>query len=1030
MSLHQLVISAFDALTRYSIHHPRRIVLLAVLFTLGIAPGLMRLKLRTDGHALVDRNAPEVRYDQSIRDQFGVQDQIVVLIRANHPDGIFNPVTLNLVGELTTEFQLINGVRAANVISLATEHGFRTRPGTLIFQTFLETPRQTPQQLEELRDDLRRIELYTGTIVSYDYKSTAILIGAPPGLDRTKLYQTILDVIAAKGKLPDDLAVTGAPVAEALLGIHILEDLGVPRAWLGTSTRAPTETSRWKWPSSFYELRLLIARRIGLVPVAMALMALIFFLSFRTLAATFLPMLEVGASLIFIFGFMGYTHVPVYLTIAVVPVLLTAMAVTDEIHIFSRYFASLRERPEANHIELVRTTMEEMCCPVVNTSLTTAIGFVSFAFSPLRPVQAFGIFTGIGVMFCLVWSLSVMPALLVLIDPKWFRPAAWRRAYVLGAQTALPAHELHPLTPSLSPTGGEGARRAGEGAAPVVQGRSARRKSGHSLPVKNQRGEGQPTADTPANLQARRPSSPQPSPLSEGGEGADTDSLKAYRRAPSPAGAESSLFGSLGTWVVRYRYLVLVVTAVMIALTPFGLRRLVIQDSWIDGFDPDSDFSRTTRLVNEQYRGIHLLYVSLDAGKVWRGTMPAGNVTLIRSVLTADAATNAQEWAGCWLNVSLEAPPIDGSTNAVVLHAWRSTIESATVVGNELILRTQYRDEKASFWTALPQVKTVHYDIISQPHLQPELLRTIAELDRYIEDRRQYKVGSVLSPADYVATTRFMVRPNEPGSRRMPADAIEAKLMFDYYRIVRGPEQLRQMVDTNYARSLLAVFLKEANFVDTAKLMRDIRAYERERLAPKGIKLGFAGDTAVSQSLIQSIVTTQLQSLLGSLLGILAVTSLLGRSLRWGIYCVVPSALAVLINFAVMGWFGIPLGVATSMFAGMTLGIGVDFAIHLLEGFGFARARGLSPEAALRESMARTGPAVLINTLAVSLGFGVLAISQVPANARLGELTILGLVDCLVASLALLPVLLIWWPLKTAPTRNSDTNQTPSMTGN
>src|SRR6185436_12746977 len=156
-----------------------------------------------------------------------------------------------------------------------------------------------------------------------------------------------------------------------------------------------------------------------------------------------------------------------------------------------------------------------------------------------------------------------------------------------------------------------------------------------------------------------------------------------------------------------------------------------------------------------------------------------------------------------------------------------------------------------------------------------------------------------------------------------------------------GQPRLRQIVDTNYWQSLTTVFLKDANFQDTAQLMRDLRAYERERLAPKGIKLGFAGDVAVSQSLIKGIVTTQLQSLFWSLAGIYAVTALLGRSLRWGIYCVLPSALAVLINFAVMGWMNIPLGVATSMFAAMTLGIGVDFATHLLEGYSLARGRGL-----------------------------------------------------------------------------------------
>jgi predicted RND superfamily exporter protein len=194
--------------------------------------------------------------------------------------------------------------------------------------------------------------------------------------------------------------------------------------------------------------------------------------------------------------------------------------------------------------------------------------------------------------------------------------------------------------------------------------------------------------------------------------------------------------------------------------------------------------------------------------------------------------------------------------------------------------------------------------------------------------------------------------------------------------------------------------------------MDDLRGYEREHLAPKGIKLGFAGDVAVSQALIRGIVATQMQSLIWSLVGIFAVTSLFGGSWRWGFYCLLPSVLAVLIKFAVMGWADIPLGVATSMFAAMTLGIGVNCAIHLLEGFRHARAAGASPAEALSRSLSLTGPPALINTLAVSLGFGVLMLSQVPANARLGLLVVLGLVNCFIVSLVLLPVLLHWWPLK------------------
>jgi predicted RND superfamily exporter protein len=115
---------------------------------------------------------------------------------------------------------------------------------------------------------------------------------------------------------------------------------------------------------------------------------------------------------------------------------------------------------------------------------------------------------------------------------------------------------------------------------------------------------------------------------------------------------------------------------------------------------------------------------------------------------------------------------------------------------------------------------------------------------------------------------------------------------------------------------------------------------------------------------------------------------------------------AVLINFAVMGWSGMPLGIATSMFAGMTLGMGVDFSIHLLERFQFARERGQGVAEAVVEAVSRVGPAVIINALAVTAGFGVLMISQVPANARLGALVVLGVVNCLVATLLVVPVLL------------------------
>jgi predicted RND superfamily exporter protein len=901
--IQELVISFFGLLSRYAIGHPRRVLVVAAVVTLAASPGMLRLKLSTDGHALVSPTAPEVVCDKEIRDRFGIEDKIVVLIQPRHGNAIFNAATLQLVRELTAEFKQLSGIVPADVMSLATEPSFRVRTGTLIQQKLLEPSLQTQLELDQLRKDLHRIELYNGTLVSGDGQYTVILIGVPSTVDRAQFYGKVLQIIAAKKAAPEEIAVTGAPVAESLFGVQILEDLGVPKVLLGAGAREARERSEWKLPSSLHELRVFVARHIGLVPLAALVMLLVLLFCFRNVLAALLPLPGVVATMLMVFGLMGWVGVPVYLTTAVMPVLLTVISVTNDIYLFSRYFNWLREKPGVDHLTLVGKTFDSLARPVACTSLAAAVGFLSFGFSPLVPVRVFGLFTGVGALLSLFLSLTVVPALLVLINPAWLRPRHRQRENT--AVTWLAAK-----------------------------------------------------------------------------------------------------FAVGGQAVVQRRWWVIGFALAVLALMPFGLRRLVVQDSWTNGFDPESEFRRVTQQVNDNFCGMHLLLVSAEAPKTVQGEIGAAAISSPDIGLPASLVGDPVLIAGSPIKLSV------GTSAGPPAAVWQSHIELVNPVGDTVYARLARTGAATNFSSALANAGCARFEIPVRTHLQPELIRALGDFSAFLREQRQDAVGGVLGPADYLATTRFMVRPNDPDARVLPDNAFEIKTLWDYYGMALGPERLRQLVDSKYWQSLTTVFLKDANFVSTARLMNSIRDYEREHLAPKGIKLSFAGDVAVSQSLIHGIVTTQLQSLIWSLLGIFAVATALGGSVRWGFYCLLPSVLAVVIKFAVMGWADIPLGVATSMFAAMTLGIGVNCTIHLLEGFSQARAAGRSTADALSQSLRLSGPPALINTLAVSLGFGTLMLSQVPANARLGLLLVLGLVNCFIASMLLLPVLLHWWPLK------------------
>lgn len=911
MTLSKLLADCFRKIPRFSIRRPGAVLVIASAMTLVAAPGILRLKLCTDGHVLVSLTAPEVVADQAVREHFGLHDQLVVLIRPDNPNGVFNPATLQLVRDLTAEFKQLPGVAPADVISLATEPSFRMRPGTLIPQKLLEPPLQTQPELDQLQDDLRRIELYTGTLVSADGRFTVILIGVPSSANRTPFCARVLHIINAKQTAANSIAVTGAPVAEALLGIHILEDLGVPQKLLGASTRSRAEQAGWKTPANLHQLKLFMARRIGLVPVAILVMMLVFFVTFRNPVATLVPLPGVVATLVSVFGLMGWAGVPIYLTTVVMPVLLVATGVTNDIYLFTRYFNLLRENPGKGRVELLGETFDKLAYAVAITSLATGIGFFSFAFSPILPVSAFGIWAGVGVLLGLFYSLTVVPAILALIPPAWL---LWRR----------------------------------------------------------------------------RP----------------------WKKAA--LGRLATFFASFGRGVVHRRWLVAAGAVMVIALTPLGLRRLIVQDSWTDEFDPDSDFSRATRLVNSNFYGMHLLFVCVDASEVARGELSAPPDRQNRIFLPGAICNELQEIEGS--AITLSATP----TNAAGARVWHSRIELVRRVGTNILARVAPTADGYAFARDIGGAK-VHFELVEHAQLKPEIVEANRELATFLRGQSNCAVGGVIGPYEYLSTARFMTQPFNPTARELPPLARENRTLWDYYAYAMGQNRFHQIMDNNYWRSLTTVFLKDANFVDTARLMNELRDYEREHLTVMGIKLGFAGDVAVSQSLIHGIVTTQLRSLCWSLAGIYLLTALLGGSWRWGVFCALPSALAVLIKFAVMGWLGIPLGVATSMFAAMTLGIGVNCAIQLLEAHAQARAAGAPPAEAMSRALGLTGVPALINTLAVSLGFGVLMLSQVPANARLGILVVLGLANCFFLSLLLLPVLLHWWPLKESSGSKSGT---------
>src|SRR5690606_21374661 len=108
-------------------------------------------------------------------------------------------------------------------------------------------------------------------------------------------------------------------------------------------------------------------------------------------------------------------NIPFFVISNALPVILIGIAVADTIHICSHYFAQQAAAPQRSREELVVTTMTAMWLPVTLTSLTTAAGFLGLYFAAdMPPFRYFGLFAALGVAVAWLYTLLVLPPLILL----------------------------------------------------------------------------------------------------------------------------------------------------------------------------------------------------------------------------------------------------------------------------------------------------------------------------------------------------------------------------------------------------------------------------------------------------------------------------------------------------------------------------------------------------------------------------------------------------------------------------------------
>ena len=287
-------------------------------------------------------------------------------------------------------------------------------------------------------------------------------------------------------------------------------------------------------------------------------------------------------------------------------------------------------------------------------------------------------------------------------------------------------------------------------------------------------------------------------------------------------------------------------------------------------------------------------------------------------------------------------------------------------------------------------------------------------------------VQGATSIIDYLKQMNRSLTGGDKANYRLPEDKELVAQYFLIYSASSDPTDFEEEVDYDYRIANIRLNLNKGSYQDTKKVVENLEGYIAQHFQTEALTATISGRVTVNYHWIKDLGESHFVGLAISLFLVWAVSALLFGSLSAGIFAIIPVLSSILLVYATMVGLNIELGIGTSMFASVAIGLGVDFAIHTIDRLKHLYQQTWGDwDESLRRLYPSTGRALFLNYLAIALGFGVLISSKVVPLTNFGTIVVISVTTSFLASLSLLPALIkVIKPGFISQSLNRENNQT------
>lgn len=286
--------------------------------------------------------------------------------------------------------------------------------------------------------------------------------------------------------------------------------------------------------------------------------------------------------------------------------------------------------------------------------------------------------------------------------------------------------------------------------------------------------------------------------------------------------------------------------------------------------------------------------------------------------------------------------------------------------GNSIRESTEFVDE--NFGGTMSLLMRVNANMNS-----PKTLNRISEIQDYIETHPEVKMSVSLS--DMIKEAHKTLY-NDESYYRIPDSLNEVRnLLF-----MLPSEQKETVVNTTtYNTGMIHTYLVSLSTEEIVEISDDIEDFIL-KTSKDEIEIESSGLMIMLKEFVSMIISSSIISIVVSIIAIFIISFIFFRRLAWALLSVLPLTSAVILNFGLMGIFGVRLSHLTALLTSIIIGVGVDFAVHYISSYRRHLREGNDVSKLSYLTMNDVGYPIMLDVVS-NMGFAALLFSDlVPLN--------------------------------------------------